>query len=233
MRSPLVLRLPGLQLQPLSSCLQPFPELLPALGSCWWAGDASVRRAGGLRQPCCPSQGGTNPRICAEEQKLPWFRCPRGCNAKPCCAVGAGVGTAARSPCAQGRGRGISFSQLLAPSCRDTSLWKPPPLAGLGGSCPAPGWKPAEEPSTSVGTHGRGGDAALPCLGNWDLSPPAADVQTSQLGSGLGFLLCFVLSFLAAPWCWVVSLPGARRAGQVVVKLQIRPRIPFVTKRML
>lgn len=36
-------------------------------------------------------------------------------------------------------------------------------------------------------------------LSKWALAPPAADVQISQLGFGLGFLLGFVFSFLVAP----------------------------------
>lgn len=100
--------------------------------------------------------------------------------------------------------------QIEAPSSSAAA-----PDSNTGESCSSPGWKTAEEPKASAGYPQRGWRCFFLRLSKW-----ALDVQISQLGFGLGFLLGFVFS---SPVAHDTALPalGAQRIGQVVVKLQM------------
>lgn len=71
--------------------------------------------------------------------------------------------------------------------------------SSTGPSCLFPGWKTADDTQLGVRYPQRGHRPIFLHLSKWALAPPAADIQISQLGFGLGFLLGFVFSFLTAP----------------------------------
>lgn len=106
------------------------------------------------------------------------------------------------------------FGQITAPSPETAHG------SSTGESCLFPGKEEQRSPRPARGTRSEGGDtsAFISVNGLWLLQQR---MFTSQLGSGLGFVLAFVFSFLIVPSSQAVSALGAQRVEQVGVKLQI------------